>query len=505
MSLNRPTLESGRMRTVYVVLGVAIVLVGAGLRVQGAMGELWFDEIWSFNIATGLESWHEAFWRYPKDNNHPLNTWWLYMMGVDRENLAYHLFSVITGTASIVVAGWIAARHHTKYVALRMLAAMILVAVMYPFVNYGSEARGYAPMMLFSLLAFACIENPKATSTHARWGYGLGGILGVLSHLATLPILFALSVCFGVRQLLQGRGLVHTVHATVRLNGPLVAGLLIFVSGLSYGIHLNNNIIEFGGSTLTCAGQNCFLTALGAMIRFMIGGFNIVSPGLLSGFYIMFSIVGVAWLGGIGNRRALPLGLILLGVPLLFFVAGQPAIPHGRYFFAVFAFFPLFIVEIMGELFKRGTVARVLSCLALIALVGVNGWAVRQFLHVGRGNTTSALEFILANFGDGPIRIGTEMTYQLQTVMDFTKRHIAPDRSIEIIKFKNIPTVKPAWLISVTIHTENLPATACTGGLLYTLEKGYGHWGMSGSTWGLYRLSPTPAPNGCVWITKGRE
>jgi len=506
MSFSRSTSDPSTLNPAHMTVATAIILVGAWLRLRGAFGEMWFDEIWSYNIAMGLESWHEAFWKQPKDNNHPLNTLWLYLMGPGREMWVYHLFSVITGTASIFVAGWIAARKGSRRSPSRLLVTMLLVAVLYPYINFGSEARGYAPMMLFTVLAYGAVEPPDTKAYVARWGYGLAGLLAVLSHLAAVPVLVALSLCFAIRQRLQGHSFVHALHATVRLNAPLVAGLLVFVSGILYGAHLNGNVIQFGGSTLTCLDKNCFVTALDEMTRFTVGGFGEKASGLYSGLYLIMILGSVLWLAAIGNRRALPLGLILLGVPLLFFAANQPALPHGRYFLAVFAFVPFLVAEVMGELLKRGFAARMFCSVALIALVGANAVAVKNFLAIGRGNTNPAFAYILENSTIQPITIGTEMKYQLKTVMDFVQHRQAPDHStIDIIKFKNIPDKKPEWLVSVTIHTQNLPAQACTGGLLYTLVHGYGHWGMAGSTWGLYRLSPSPAPKDCVWLTDGRE
>ena len=103
----------------------------------------------------------------------------------------------------------------------------------------------------------------------------------------------------------------------------------------------------------------------------------------------------------------------------------------------------------------------------------------------------------------GPIDIATEVNVQLKTVMDFNQHLQAPERNIQIVKYKDMPQVKPPWLISVTIHTNHLPKTACSGKLLYTLVHGYGHWGMAGSTWGLYRLSSDLAPQGCSWLMTG--
>ncbi|PCI40146.1 MAG: hypothetical protein COB46_07360 [Rhodospirillaceae bacterium] len=504
MSFSRTPANAGRIRHIHLGLAACLILVGFWLRMRGADSELWLDEIWSLNIALSLDNWHEAFWKQPKDNNHPLNTWWLYMMGAGREAWVYHFLSVILSTASIIVTGWLAARRAAYHPAMRMMSAIALVAILYPFANFGSEARGYGPMMLFALLAYGAVEHPDARANDARWGYGLAGILGLVSHLGMLPILFALSLCFGLRQLGQGRGFIHALNATVRLNAPFVVGAMVFVAGLYYGVQYQGSTIQYGGTTSKCFELSCFVIALDEITRFMTGGFGDHRYGLHSGFYLISVIGGLAWLGAIGNRRALPLALILLGVPALFYAFGQPVFPHGRYFFAVFIFVPLLVVEILGELFKRGRLTRFLSVVALLTLLGANGWAVKQFLDTGRGQYKAAVEYIVQESAQGPINIGTEMMYQLKTVMDFNQKRYVPNRPINIVNFQDLPQVKPEWLISVTIAQKDLRPQACVGELLYRLEQTYAHWGMAGTTWGLYRLKSEPAPDGCAWLTENQ-
>jgi len=502
MALYRQASNCDQIRTFHMVLAALIVLTGAWFRMRGAFAELWLDEIWSLNNALTLNAWHEPFWKIPHDNNHPLNTWWLYMMGPGRSVWVYHLFSVITGTLTVVVAGWVAARNRAPGAPKRMLVAMILMAVLFPFVNYGSEARGYGPVMLFAVLAYASVEAPDTQAHQARWGYGIAGILGLLSHLGILPILFALSLCFAWRQRLQGHSILHAVNATVHLNGPFLAGLLVYVMGNSYGIHLNANVLEIGGSTLKCPQVGCFVYALDEITRFTTGGFGAHKSNLHSGFYIISVLGGVAWLGAVGNRRALPLGFILLGVPLVFFVAGQPASPHGRYFIFVFVFVPLLIGEIFGELSKRSMLIRFVASICLVVFVGANGWAINRFLKYGRGDYERALNYITQHSDPSiPLLVGTEMTYQLGTVMDYNLHRLNISQTIRYIPFGDIPKIKPRWVVSVSLPLSTLPQTACTGGLLYRLESRHPYWGMSGKTWGIYALSPSLAPTNCRWLT----
>ncbi len=496
--------DRDRIRPAHVALAAAIMVAGAWLRLRGAQGELWLDEIWSLNIAQSLTAWHQAFWDAPHDNNHPINTAWMYLMGEGSAPWVYRLLSIVTGTLGVLVAGLVAARRASGNTPARLLVAMLSAATLYPFVHFGSEARGYAPMMLCALLAFAATENvdSEADLDRARWAYGGAGVLGVLSHLGILPVLFALSLGFAIRQLQQGRTVFQAINGAVRLNGPFMGGVLIYIGGIWYGIYANDNLIEFGGSTLACPNGDCFTLALDEISRFSTGGFGAHLTGLHSGLYGILVLGAVMWLAALGNRRALPLGLVMLGVPLLFLAANQPAAPHGRYFLAVFAFVPLLIAEIIGELSGRAKVGRFVAGLVVLALVAANTWAVNRFVNAGRGDYARALDLILETQGNAPLVIGTEMPFQLSIVMGETLRKRDPNSQVEYVTFHNMSSAKPPWVISVTVEPGDLRTTTCAGGLLYNLQGVYGYWGMAGSTWGLYALSDAPAPPGCLWLTE---
>lgn len=505
MAYGRFAPDRDRVRPAHIALAAAILVVGAWLRVRGAQGELWLDEIWSLNTAQGLSAWHEAFWNAPNDNNHPFNTAWMYLVGQDQAPWVYRLLSIATGTLGVLAAGLVAARRAPSNTPARLLIAMLLAATLYPFVHFGSEARGYAPMMLCALLAFAAVENADRDLRSARWSYGLIGTIGVLSHLGILPVLFALSVSFAGRQMMQGRTFLQAVNGAVRLNGPFMAGVLAYMAAIWYGIYTGGNLITFGGSTLACPGGDCFTLALDEITRFSSGGFGAHLTGLHSGLYGILVFGAVVWLGAVGNRRALPLGLIMLGVPLLFFAANQPAAPHGRYFLAVFAFMPLLIAEVIGELSARAKAARMFAGLLVLALVLANTWAVNRFVQAGRGDYARALEHMLAEQGGAPLTIGTEMPFQLTTVMEHTRRRTAPDQRIDYAAFPEIADARPPWVISVTIEPRDLRPQTCAGGLLYTLDSVHTYWGLAGSTWGLYSLSDSPAPADCLWLTESQN
>ena len=60
-------------------LGV-VVLFFAVVRMVGVFGDLWLDEIWSLRMVQSIQSPLEIFTTLQHDNNHPLNSLFLYIV-----------------------------------------------------------------------------------------------------------------------------------------------------------------------------------------------------------------------------------------------------------------------------------------------------------------------------------------------------------------------------------------------------------------------------------------
>src|SRR5262245_52224281 len=157
-----------------------LIAIGAGLRLAGTRGDLWLDEIWTLVLLQPIRWLGEIFWGINNDNNHFLNSVYLYAVGPDAPVMVQRGLSVVLGTAAIAAAGLVAIRNGRP----AALIAMALFAVSYPMVHFGSEARGYAGLVLFALLALVCLqhelERPHWTNRH---GLGAAVGLGLLSHL----------------------------------------------------------------------------------------------------------------------------------------------------------------------------------------------------------------------------------------------------------------------------------------------------------------------------------
>lgn len=183
----------------YWALGAVVAVFGA-VRFACLFNDLWLDEIWSLGLVGQIHSPAEILTRLWHDNNHPLNSLWLYLLGPAKPDWTYRLLSWFTGTATVGLAGLIGRRqfqllHPGEAGAKAQRAGLItamLVGGCYLLIHYSSEARGYAPAVGFGFLAIHALWRAPARPTSAWAGvYGLSCVLGLLSHLVAFQVMLA--------------------------------------------------------------------------------------------------------------------------------------------------------------------------------------------------------------------------------------------------------------------------------------------------------------------------
>ncbi|NJL58470.1 MAG: hypothetical protein HC887_01260 [Desulfobacteraceae bacterium] len=119
-----------------------VFLLSSALIISAARGDLWLDEIWSLSFALTSHSLTDIFTQFRHDNNHVLNTLFLYCIGEQKMLWVYRLFSVVSGIGSVFLGAYIAKKNWGYPEAL---CSAVLIGTSYPLVIYYSEARGYAP------------------------------------------------------------------------------------------------------------------------------------------------------------------------------------------------------------------------------------------------------------------------------------------------------------------------------------------------------------------------
>ena len=84
-----------------------LLIVSAGLRLLAARGDLWLDELWSLSFARQMTSPLDVWTAIHHDNNHPLNTLYLFVVvhlaGAHASPMLFRLLSLVSGAAMLVV------------------------------------------------------------------------------------------------------------------------------------------------------------------------------------------------------------------------------------------------------------------------------------------------------------------------------------------------------------------------------------------------------------------
>ncbi|MBL4615914.1 MAG: hypothetical protein JKY27_13735, partial [Magnetovibrio sp.] len=242
----------------------------------------------------------------------------------------------------------------------------------------------------------------------------------------------------------------------------------------------------------SCPSEGCFIAALDDITRFTTGGFGEGLAGLHTGLIAIVIIGAVLWLMMVGQGRAYLYAAIFIGTPLIYLALGQPNVPYGRYFIGIFAFLPLIIADVMGEIRARSKPGHLLMAMALLALISANTWSLTQFQRSGRGQYSEAFNFIINNSPAGPLTIGSDMTFRLAMIFDHLAQKTA--RTIHYIQPQNVSNKKPAWLVTVLVKPEKMVDSICLDTkegahpVVYRLAGVYPYWGLSGTPWGVYRL-----------------
>lgn len=290
------------------LLLAAAALAGMALRIAAAQGDYWLDEAWSAVFAREARTPGDVLFAINHDNNHFLNSFWLQLVGWGGSPLLGRALSIATGTLTIVVAGLIGARRGT--IAASIMA--LLFALSPILVTYGSEARGYAPMLLALMTAIWIVDRDLFGDPLKGGPQWLGALtlLGMLGHVS---MLFGVAALCGWVLIERGRhmpvraALLSTFHLMGRAVAAVVAVLLLILLGAlasPEGLRIGS---------LTAFSWSAFADAVAHMLAFTLGFPLLAGPPLLALLLLPFA---VRRNGPIADRRPFLL-IAIVGLPLL--------------------------------------------------------------------------------------------------------------------------------------------------------------------------------------------
>jgi uncharacterized membrane protein len=481
VTAQRPQLNGWELWAVIGIIGAAAII-----RMWALSDDFWFDEIWSWKIATQAPSVGQIFTAHDAqiDNNHPLNTLFMFMLGDQKTWQVYRILSFLTGTAVVVLA----VRILTRFGKMSAVFGAALIGFSYPLIVYSSEARGYAPMICFALLTFEALYSyvDRRTTTWLLI-YALAAILGMLSHLTFLQFYVAV-VAWSAFALYRERETPKTIILDLlKLNVAPILFLLIY-----YIVFIRN--LNIGGSHEVPLAQTIVST-----LSLMLGGPE--SGRLAMYLSIAAGLAILACLDWLTQRRPDLLLFFIIAVvaaPAIFVLVDLVVLKRSetlfpRYFLGAFTFALLLFSIRLNGLYRRGQQYRNIAIAILCVILAGNLLQTFQFITIGRGHYYDAVTY-MANQTTGPVITVTSdpnSTERTKMLLGFYQRYLPPGKRFgfeeQLVPNLNAP---PEWLLISTIpgspvFPNELPVVP---GFKYVFDHDFLFYGLSGWNWKLYRL-----------------
>ncbi|MES2495920.1 MAG: hypothetical protein V4618_07390 [Pseudomonadota bacterium] len=365
--------------------------LGLALRIAGAQGDYWLDEAWSAVFARDAHTAVDALFAVDHDNVHFLNSIWLQLVGWGGSPLFGRALSIACGTAAIPVAGLIGLRRGLWAAAL----TATLFAIAPVLVTYGSEARGYAPMLLALLLSIWIVDRDLsgAPLRHAARWLGLAALLGMVAHVS---MLFGVAALSGWVLIARGRHMPigQALHATLRLMGRPIAAVIAVLLLVLLGALAAPEGLRLGSPTpFSWPG---FIDSLVYLLAFTIGWAPIIGLPMLA---LLFLPVAVRRSGPLADR--MPFYLIaILGFPLLVAIVQPDGSAYPRYYLLIALGLLLLLADLLAALIVRGKqAAMVATAMILIASLAADSGIIQN----RRGDPGKAVDAMMRRAPAGAV------------------------------------------------------------------------------------------------------
>lgn len=455
---------------------VLLLCFAAVLRAVVLRTDLWLDEAWSFEIARGCTSLTDI-WADPRnyvDNNHPLVTAWMMIVGPVTSTGGWWIYRLPSFLAGLTAIG-LAYRTFGRLPALWLTVAL-------PFTVYGTEARGYAPALAALLACLTLLrpefhpdsptptdDQPSSPSLLRLLTYWLLCAIGLWSHFTFIHVLAGLLM---VPRSLKRNLAYHAVPlATVALTYFLFVRHLKIAGGPTS--ELRDAII--GMASLLGGGPEkgwmAYLTAA-----------CVLTPCLL---------VSAANFRDRLTRGAAVACLAALATLLIKVLQfGRPEVVFPRYFLLAGTFAGLVLAREVARQYtlanqqKRRAVQALFGAIAVVTLGFATLDSIR-FVLVGRGQFLAPLKLVAAS---SEPTLCSDYDSRTQRLIDYYR----PWLPGQIFYTDALHPGAPRWYLANTGSNQpKTPHGYVLRGQTYVLRKIYPAVGPSGWSWQLYERQET--------------
>jgi hypothetical protein len=475
-------LEPLRWRTL--LAAAALLAVAAAIRVRAAQNSLWLDEIVSVDLVRRLASPLGVFTRIHSDNNHYLNSLFIYFLGFRGDWAGYRVPSILAGVGTVAVAGLIAGRRSASCA----LFAALLFSFSYVFVLYSSEARGYAELVFFSLLAYLLLGSYLDC---ARWplalAFSLCACLGFLSHLSFAFFLLASLPWAALRLARRRAGVVGLIGRLALCYGaPALLAALLYLVDIRH--------MAFPGGA-----KPGLLGSFGAAMAWDLGmPFALTVWWMVAAAALVFA-AGLLLLRREGSDSVVFFAGMIVVAPLLLLFLSHQEVLYVRFFIVPMAFLLILLSIVLSWLWEtHGWAGRVACCAFLAWYLAANAVPYISLVVFGRGNSAGAVEFLVRSARQTPVTVVGDSDFRIGIVVDFFASAAPGGRPVIYYLAKGRPASGAEFIIREKEPFEDPvpPATHLEdrAGNEYGLKAVFRTAPLSGLHWFIYqKLQDAPA------------
>lgn len=473
----------GKRRDLLVSL--VILIIAGVLRYWASLDDFWLDEIWSWvHVQVGVKSTWDILFTLRHDNNHILNSWWMYVLGPAADRIWYRLPPVICGSLTVLLARQVVAK--SGPVAVWLVTCLTLPS--YFLIHYSSEARGYGYEMFFCLAAFVLLDRiledgrSAATVDRSRHGrdrglFAAACVGGALSHPTFLFLFASLGLWAAWVTLRQPMKLIKRVRwlLSVFAAPGIGIGFLWFV---------NFSRMQFGGGDP----QVPWMVAL-ETLSLMVGGPESgelsLGIGLTAGFAVIVQLIHMARTGD--DRWVCATGVIAL--PMALVLATGNRLIYPRYLLATVMVLMPVLAMLLSRCFEQGVAGRTVTIVIMAGTLIGNGKHLAELYRYGRGQGQDVVEFLRDHSADGPILVGSDQPFRHGLLLEYFSQRLALQDRLRHIGPPPWPPERPQWFL---VHTQArewnppLPSSIDLQGQRYELRREFPYAGLSGWQTAIY-------------------
>jgi hypothetical protein len=463
-----------------VIIAIALLsgCFGVLLRFFAARGELWLDELWSVLLTRTMETPVDVL-SVKHDNNHLLNSLWMWMCGATAPPWLLRFPSLLFAAAAITLLCVECVRRKQQWLTF----FTIMFTTSYPFVLYGSEARGYSIMILCVVAgAWALDRLLVAPDRTAAVVFAISGFAGCWAHAA-----FSLFLVPALLWLTYG-----VIAKRPNISWPLfvMAALPPLVTGALLGSVFYTQM-EIGGGPLLPYVQVVFST-----ISVSFGGEELSLNAVpLSAWCVIASLficavcaLELLWWYRENDRRS-SLCLLVLAAPAFAITLTHPDFVLTRYFLIQIVALYVLMARSLARLSAKGSGGAFLAACVVCLFALLNLRHAVELIRYGRSHAVEVLAEI-ARSSNSPeeLTVGGDHDNQNALRLDYAKLVEPITRSLAYIPAYESANTAPRYVIRETLDRfEPMPDAFEARGTRYALTTTYPAPLLSGSWWYVYR------------------